>query len=417
MNGIMQEFIADEDFKKMIDLLSSPNCFTIMGTKSEKMHSNFIYWLLNPKSNHNLGSLSLELFFNLLKNRTNKQFNLESLKIKELEFSKEYEIGSHEGRLDIYAENEKMILVIENKIEASETYNRKLQKYQTNVYYDYYEKEAANKEKFYVYLRPFEGNMPYNQNFICITYQDLVDEVINECLHYPNLNIETRNVLEQYMTCLSLESNHIAYTMTDLAKKIYGKYKTAFDELRSTMANIERSEKVDLFFDKYKYYINEILGCNGIHPIIARTEKVPTGNEFVAMLCTDNVVNKDTELIATRKKYGITYVMQICFKNGKYMCYVGYLLYEDYSTQHIVPILDKNNEILFFESIDAAAREVELRAYTDVIKRAESGEKHAACDVPDKIPSGYGVPKGQWIVKNSEKRDANNKTLETLYSC
>lgn len=152
------------------------------------------------------------------------------------------------------------------------------------------------------------------------------------------------------------------------------------------------------------------MGCVGEKPIIAGSEKIPTGNSFLETLYNESVVDQKTELMAVRKDYGITYITKICFQNDKYVCFTGYLLYKEYSNQRIVPLLDENGETLFFESIDAAAKEVELRAYTDVIKRAENGEKHGY-RVPDKIPIGYGVPKGKWIVKKS----ANDKTLEMLY--
>lgn len=248
MREILNAIIGDENFQEMSYLLSRPNFFTIFGVeKSEKMHTCFIFWFLNPKSNHNLGSLPLELFFKLLKKKSGKPFVLENLNIPELEVSKEYDIGNHEGRLDIYAENEKLVLVIENKIEASETYNEKLRKYQTDVYFEQFEKEAVEKEKFYVYLRPFESNILRNENFICITYQNFFDAVIDKCIDYSNIDAETKNILEQYMLCLSSQSNHIAYTMRDLATKIYEKHEGRFNAFRSMMAKTERSKEVNLF--------------------------------------------------------------------------------------------------------------------------------------------------------------------------
>ncbi|MEE1444694.1 MAG: PD-(D/E)XK nuclease family protein [Blautia sp.] len=118
MNHMIDALNHDTDFQTLIKKYESPNCFRIMGrTRREEWHSNFVCWLLDPSSNHNLGNFPLKMFFELIK-----------IDIDEIDFDQtifKTEVSIENGRIDILGESEKFILIIENKLDARETYNAK----------------------------------------------------------------------------------------------------------------------------------------------------------------------------------------------------------------------------------------------------------------------------------------------------
>lgn len=122
MHRMIDALNHDTDFQTLIKKYESPNCFNIMGrTRREEWHSNFVCWLLDPSSNHNLGNFPLKMFFELINENPNNE-------IDEIDFDQtifKTEVSIENGRIDILGESEKFILIIENKLDANETYNAK----------------------------------------------------------------------------------------------------------------------------------------------------------------------------------------------------------------------------------------------------------------------------------------------------
>lgn len=311
MHRMIDALNHDTDFQTLIKKYESPNCFNIMGrTRREEWHSNFVCWLLDPSSNHNLGNFPLKMFFELINENPNNEIDIDEIDFDQTIFKTEVSIEN--GRIDILGESEKIILIIENKLDANETYNAKEKKYQTDVYFKYFDEKEdyKKKQKYYVYLRTKSGNRPSNKNFIPITYQKLFDEVIFKCIHCENITDETRFVLEQYAISISnpnSEGTHMAYTEKIIAEKLYEKHESVIERIRSTMNDTNRDEKSDIcvFFEKYQRYLNEILGAINKRFITKRTESSLSnriGNGFLKILCDKEIVIPDkTELIFEKK--------------------------------------------------------------------------------------------------------------------
>ena len=387
----LQAMIDDkvfQDFKKKYD---SPNCFKIIGNDHfENRHTNFLAWLLNPKDNHGLRSEPLRFFLLLLGQNT------KNLSIDEIQIKTQHSISTgsgNKGVVDLYAYNDKMILVIENKIDSEEHLNRSTDISQTDAYFQYFEKHDAEKTRIYVYLSPSKLNSPTNKSFIPITYQELYDNVIAKCLDSQNINESTKIVLTQYTDSLSLVP-HLAYTHRKEAKVIYLKYQEIFDELPKI---INTSKTAKGIFTVYHKYINEILGSVGKMPI--RLKKLER-NDRIVQLCEEGIIElNQTKLISGRPSLGLTYY--ICFKKTgeKYRCYVSYSEKNNASEEKIQTLMYENGEICEFDTIDSAAGEVERVAYRKLGRP---------------IPSGVGIAAGEWKVLHSAKKEYEGKYLADI---
>lgn len=194
-------------------------------SRRELSHSAFLSWLFNQGSNHGMGLMPLmqllELYMKLYIEQ-NKSFLSEqlqtailtrSLTILSTDVVIEESIKARKnGRADIviYCDISipantitRLCIVIENKVYATEHDK------QTVTYYEYYEKKRrSNEQMLYIYLTP----MSIEQEAICntfvhITYQDLLDHVLERLVSNPNIQERTRFILTEYINSLSIPSS------------------------------------------------------------------------------------------------------------------------------------------------------------------------------------------------------------------
>ena len=187
--------------------------------RKENNHSDFLAWLFDSSSDHKLGALPADKLIKLLANIRcvlnsladavgNELSNDELLSFltnsNEIIESKTYrEVCGAKGRVDIVldltakVEPTKIRVVFENKITATETNGD-----QTCRYYKEFSSKNDGYKNIYVYNR-CKKSSPKCWNFVCTTYQDLVDHVIDPLLKIPNISERTKFILEDYI--LSLE--------------------------------------------------------------------------------------------------------------------------------------------------------------------------------------------------------------------
>lgn len=273
IKNMLDDLENDNDFIELRKLYETPNCFTIMGDKRrEEWHSNFVCWLLDPNENHGLGKFPLVKFLDLVESKC-EELNIDKTDVENMEFETESSTYN-KGRMDILGTSTSLILVIENKIKAGETF--KNGKPQSDVYFDYCEKEYKNSQRVYVLLKASSDTSVANKNFIHVTYQDLLDEVIKPAYEKcEELKLEdTKSVLKQYALDISnpLSFFMMASTNKDLSEKIYKKHEKIISKIRKTMDDVDRDKESAIckFFKKYKKYINNTilmpLGKNAIIP-------------------------------------------------------------------------------------------------------------------------------------------------------
>lgn len=252
-------------------------------SRDEKVHSNFIAWLLNPASHHELDYFPLQKFLQMLaivhannENNTGSYFPAEGTDkflLTDYELSDECEVKAEvstgavagfdkKGRVDIllllrFKDSDKTLpVVIENKVLSTENKEND-NKMQTQKYYDWGTIQYGDNTKYerpiYVFLAPdFERDIKCSSpHFIKLSYQNMVDYLIEPCLLNTSNN-QARFLIENYLRCLSnatlnqtedgKEGKIMAFVgkEKELLKKFYEKNKDLFEAvLKMLSANDE----------------------------------------------------------------------------------------------------------------------------------------------------------------------------------
>lgn len=360
MNPSIKDMIealeSDNDFRTLQQKYESPNAFTIMGNKRrEEWHSNFVSWLLDPKQNHKLGEFPLEKFLELVESKS-EYLVISKTDIVDMNFETEHK--TNDGRsIDILGTGPSLVLVIENKIKARETFNKNGMP-QSDDYYKYCENEYKDRQRCYILLKAFSYSSVENKNFIPITYQELFDEVIKpSCEKCQQLKIEdTKRVLEQYAIDISNPFTNftLANTQKDISCKIYKKHAEIIEKIRVTMGDTGRDNESDIckFFIKNIKYINDIilksLGKNIIKPRTEELRKLKGKDLLNTLLDYNYIIPNQTELVY---KYMSATCIIMVDENRKF--YTGYCEGE-YDGSQNVDVLQSG-----FERLRDAQLEVE----------------------------------------------------------
>lgn len=318
IKNMLDDLENDNDFIELRKLYETPNCFTIMGDKRrEEWHSNFVCWLLDPNENHGLGKFPLVKFLDLVESKC-EELNIDKTDVENMEFKKESSAKDqtdNKGRMDILGTSTSLTLVIENKIKASE--NSKNDKPQSDVYFDSCENEEKykNSQRVYVLLKASSDTSLENKNFIHVTYQDLLDEVIKPAYEKcEELKLEdTKSVLKQYALDISnpFSDPQLAYANKDLSENIFKKHEEIISKIRQTMSDKKDRDKesvIYVFFNKYKEYINNAilkpLGKNAIND-----SRLDTKDTISYLMRKKYIIPGKTKLYYNR--FGKTFIIWI----------------------------------------------------------------------------------------------------------
>ena len=224
MSDFLNKILEIKSSKPYIDYYKyhQGNIFGITKvSRWELMHSNFIGWALNPESIHALGYFPLYQLIRCLGKIQEDADNESARKISPSLLYRFYDDSFITGatilrereNIDILAIVEtkmgKLPIVIENKVESGE--NGKF-KNQTQVYFDWAEKEFADRsiylEPIYVFLFPeYNATQPASREFIRMTYQNLVDFVLDPSLAKCSDAVSIDNY-RSYLQCLSFQSDN-----------------------------------------------------------------------------------------------------------------------------------------------------------------------------------------------------------------
>lgn len=231
--NILKDFLEDdEELHKIESLVSNFNIFETIGIeKNENRHSNILAWLLNPKSNHNLGDLFLRYFLKdlFLKNDIDSNidfFEIALMDFDDIEIIREYIIGKR-NRIDILIKSEQnnLLVIIENKIDSTEGQN------QLKTYFELINSEFPKKykKKLFVYLTK-DGSPPSNgNNWYTYAYHSIL-QILEKILNDRKESIPESvfSFVNQYKTILR------RYIVDDseikkLCENIYKKHQKALD--------------------------------------------------------------------------------------------------------------------------------------------------------------------------------------------
>ena len=202
--------------------------------RRELMHSNFIAWALSPESSHSLGYYPL---YQLIRSLGIIQGNADNTKARKIDSTysdskllykffddnfivdaKVYRehaipVGKTKKYIDVLIEittKDKILpIVIENKVESPENGP---DGDQTKIYFEWAEKKYADTTKYlepiYIYLYPeYKTQMQTQEEYIRMTYQDLVDNVLDPSLSKCGDLVSIQNY-KVYLQALSFQSDN-----------------------------------------------------------------------------------------------------------------------------------------------------------------------------------------------------------------
>jgi hypothetical protein len=275
-NQIRQAIVNMNNSKEYLALkkyFSEESVLKTLGvSRDEKAHSNFIKWLLSPGSNHDLGFVPIKKFLRMLSSVVREEYNEKSFfpveyydkflfedyvlcegsKVMAEEPTGKVAGFIKEGRIDILIHlkfknsNKILPIIIENKVLSTENKEDDTgTKMQTQKYYNWGVATYGNSQyekPIYVFLAPdVERDIKCScEAFIKVSYQNLVDYVIEPCL-IATSTAHAKFLIEDYLRCLSnstldkpnsvKESKIMAFTdiELELLRKFHEKNKDLFD--------------------------------------------------------------------------------------------------------------------------------------------------------------------------------------------
>ncbi len=214
-----------ERFSREVNFPSGINIFEAAGMHLQEIrHSNFLAFLLRPQEAHGLGAE----FFRRLVLKAIDASSLDPPPVKPItaalaDFS-DVLVSREHRNIDILIESKgnNIVVVIENKIESSESENQ-LSKYEAIV-----NSEFPDAQKLFVFLTK-GGDPPSNLLWSAIDYSDVV-ESLQEAKFYPQSNItnEAKVLVDHYIALI--RRNIVPdEALVEQCRKLYLKHKSALD--------------------------------------------------------------------------------------------------------------------------------------------------------------------------------------------
>lgn len=257
ISKLIADFYKNASYIKWEQLYNRDTLLGIAKTdKNEESHSLMIRYILDPRERHGLGTKPLELFLRLLvvknlENETIKNYGndilLKSNTLNVLVAVPEK--TDKRSRYDIYIEfeinNTKSTIIIENKVLSTEN------QIQTTKYSEY-AKDYQNP--ILVYLS--NNDVCESTDFICITYQDLLEYVI-EPLYYYAENATTKQLLRDYMRIIShIDTKEGSVTLAmsneerNLLRIVYNENQELFERMVEALTGDELTKEENETYKK-----------------------------------------------------------------------------------------------------------------------------------------------------------------------
>lgn len=276
VENLLTQFNIDPQNRKIRDYYEADNLWrTLKIERDENSHSAFIAWLLGTETTRE--NSPMLNFLNLIVrckkdrvevdkgyNKLKKAILLGAIKFDKVNITPEMVVSKiskirYNDRLDIYIScnisgvedyYDKLEIIIENKIDSKEggtklnelkepsDYEKQYKKKsQTERYYfacsteNLRQDKLSNTIQLFVFLTPQEEE-PKNEHFIKITYQDVVDYIIQPLLNRDDLNPHTAFVLKEYLRTLGNPyNNKITMATTQEENELLKEFYTRNEDL------------------------------------------------------------------------------------------------------------------------------------------------------------------------------------------
>lgn len=301
-------FKDNKIYCEIVDMLTSPNLFTILNLESKEIrHTNMLEWLL--KINNYQGFYLLLDWLNLPKN------NIDSKQIIIHNNKPFYKIFDNLAKDDKkmpdllieYNNGEKNYILIENKIDAFE--NKYADTDQTVLYKQVLDSIGINNIR-YIFLNA-KGNDPVCKEYKKMDYNTLYTEILTKL----NLSDKENIILNEYVSSLKRPNGEIEFT-PDTIYLVDNNYIKFFKEYQSDIENYIKSEIFSHDDSNYKV-LKYIVSCASIKnieidkqvlDILELSKKYKTYNwsykglkgkntVLLMNLCRDLITNNDIGLL------------------------------------------------------------------------------------------------------------------------
>lgn len=237
----LEKFLLNIDcLNELNPWIDSFNIFDVLRiSRTEIRHSNMLAWLLNPHENHGLNdSFIKNLIANIVKNKN--YGNVEPLELMVEDYS-QTQVSREWENIDILCITEKLVFVIENKIDSGEHDN------QLEIYREKVENRYRNFTKLYFYLTP-DGLLPTDEeNWNVLSYSDVLQALEKSFeLHQKELLDGQKLLIQDYINILRSKIVEDK-KLIDICKKIYLQYKPALDLIFENKGNYLAEKIIEAF--------------------------------------------------------------------------------------------------------------------------------------------------------------------------
>lgn len=262
--------------EKKEELDANKNLFCILGVQDfEIRHSNFLAWMFRNNK---------QFFYEFLTNK--KIIDLSEEKAKSIcnscDVIREYNEDTFGRSIDLVIDcpNEKIVIVIENKIYSDEGEN------QLSDYYLFIEqsKRFSGYTKKYIYLT-LNGDVPYSEedrkHYVSVSYNSILDILTKIDCYKKNKKYKDYKdiIIEDYIDILKDKTVKVMDRVSEYYK-LFDKYKEIMIEVGEYIPSIEKRAQIE------KDVINTT--CN----VKLKSEKANTFvvfyNEDVQKICAKN---------------------------------------------------------------------------------------------------------------------------------
>lgn len=307
IEDLLTRYNVDSQNSRLRDFYEADNLWrTLRIERDENRHSAFLAWLLNIDAVQGNSPL-LKLLNLIIRLNDNDEDSseykelkmsilLNRLKLKSVQFSVEKVISAlsvirYNDRLDIYADCEisgvgdysRLEIFIENKIDSTEGNSKvsgKLEhltsqeesyknKNQTERYYYACSKEHNMRKtpfdgkktlQLFVFLTALK-QAPQDKHFVTVTYQDLVDFILEPYLNRGGLDAHTSMVVKEYLRILGNPLNNMTIMATtseekelliDFYKRNEDLFKRALEVMRDNADSEEEEQNFKAMLDSMK---------------------------------------------------------------------------------------------------------------------------------------------------------------------
>lgn len=229
---------VDEDRKALEDFLLDIDCLDALRPWTDKFnlfdvlkisnaeirHSNVLAWLLAPDENHGFGDRILAgLLQKVVQNDAAGKYDVCRLLLMDLS---DFCVAREWRNIDILltSEKEKTVIAVENKIWTGE-HDDQLSRYRSVIEKTY----ADYSTRIYLYLTPDGDDASDPENWLSISYGDIVDIISSE-MSRRELNPDVETFVRNYVEMLRREIVN-DQELDDICNKIYRKHGKALELL------------------------------------------------------------------------------------------------------------------------------------------------------------------------------------------